>query len=173
MKVSIISFSGRKNGNCAAIGRYLQELYGEEAKLYSFSDFNISPCGNCDQDCMNKGDCPYTEDMEFTLLNEISESDRSYFIVPNYSDYPCANFFAFNERSLAWFWGNEGRLKTYSKAVKKFIVVSNDTSANFAKVFSYHVESEPQVLFLGSRSFGKNIMESPKAKALIQDFSIK
>ena len=33
----------------------------------------------------------------------ITDSDLSYFIVPNYCDYPCANFFIFNERSQCFF----------------------------------------------------------------------
>lgn len=66
MNCLVISFSGRKNGNCDNIGRIIQEYYGENCKFFSFSEELIHPCGNCGYECFQKGRwCPYITDPEF------------------------------------------------------------------------------------------------------------
>lgn len=171
MKISVISFSGRANGNCSQIADYLKEIHGGDTQLYKFSDFSISPCGCCDHQCFADQPCPHINDMEVTLQEAVTNSDRTYFIVPNYCGYPCSNFFVFNERCVCWTWGRQDRVDAYNAAEKKFIVVSNSGADNFKQAFSYHGAKEENILFLGSRKYGNPLMASEEAKAEVKAFA--
>ena len=171
MKVCVISFSGRAEGNCAAVGAYLKELYGEEAVLYRFADFSLTPCGCCNHECFAGKDCPHIGDMSVTLQEAVADSDLAYFIVPNYCGYPCSNFFVFNERCCCWTWGHQERVDAYSKTPKKFIAISNSGFDNFKQAFRYHCDGDPEILFLGSRKYGNPIMASDEAKGDVKAFA--
>ena len=173
MKISIISFSSRPNGNCAEIGAYLKELHGEDAQLYRFADFEIAGCGRCDHECFAGKECPHIKDMEFALQDAVANSDLCYFIVPNYCGYPCSNFFIFNERCVCYTWGRQDRSDAYKNAPKKFIAVSNSGDDNFRKLFGYHCAGEADILFLGSRKYGSPIMASDEAKEAVKAFAAK
>ena len=113
MKTCIISFSSRENGNCTQIGRLIQSIT-EDAELFVFSKMTLHPCGNCAYQCFSSRDqCPYMDDMEYRLLDAVTHSDLTFFIIPNYCDYPCANFFIFNERSQCYFQGRPELLEKY------------------------------------------------------------
>lgn len=156
MSVCIISFSSRKDGNCAKISDYVSSIY-PNAKRYSFSDFRINGCGNCKCQCFENGDkCPFAGDKEREILDAITNSGLSIFVVPNYCDYPCSNYFAFNERSICYFRNNEDLLNKYLYAKKKFIVVSNSEKDNFIHAFSYQTVDAPDILFLASYQYGKD-----------------
>lgn len=156
MKITIISFSGRADGNCSKVSSMIKEHYKNQAKIYKFSDFSINSCGNsCNNECISNKICPHKNDMEEKLIKEISESDVSYFVVPNYSDYPCSNFFIFNERFLSCTWNNEKLLEKYTKSTKKFIVISSSSSENFEKVFSYHCENKAEIKFISPKELQK------------------
>ena len=171
MKICIISFSGRANGNCSAISAYLKELYGDSAEEYRFADFSITPCGCCDHQCFQGKNCPHIGDMEVTLLEAVASSDLAYFIVPNYCGYPCSNFFVFHERCVCWTWGRQDRADAYGHTRKKFIVVSNSGEDNFRQVFRYQGSGEPDILFLGSRKYGNSIMASQEARETVKIFA--
>ncbi len=176
IRVCIITFSSRKDGNCEAIGNYIREIYCGAADLLSFTEFSINSCGKCNYECFTKNlSCPYMDDMECTLIDNIISHDLTYFIVPNYNDYPCANFFAFSERQQWYFRINPEELSAYDKARKRFIVVSNTEKNNFRKVFSYHVEETPKILYLSASHYGKNslagdILFSDEARQDVKEF---
>ena len=176
MNCLVISFSGRKNGNCDNIGRIIQEYYGENCKFFSFSEELIHPCGNCGYECFQKGRwCPYITDPEYGLMELICAQDLIYFIVPNYCDYPCANYFIFNERSQCFFQKNPEKSDLFDRIPKRFLVVSNTNTENFKAVLGQNVLTEPDILFLPARKFGKvsirgDMMESENAKKAVQDF---
>lgn len=154
MKYVIVSFSSRKHGNCVKIGNYIQSILPESLH-FSFSEFHISSCGDCEGECfIQKEACPHIHDMEQTIIQAISQSCQAIFIVPNHCDYPCANFFAFNERSLCCFQGNPELLEHYLHIPKKFIVVSNSDSPHFAEAFCQHTSNVPDILFLRARQYG-------------------
>lgn len=173
--VTVLSFSARKNGNCSQIAHQIQNAISN-ANIFSFSDFKIQPCGECDYQCFrDRHNCPNIADMEYRLLDTICSSDMAYYVVPNYCDYPCANFFVFNERSGCYFQGREDLLERYLKAPKKFIVVSNSRSSNFEEAFKQHTDGAPEILFLCSKDFGKrsidgNLMNSATARATLNEF---
>ena len=175
MSVCIISFSSRQNGNCIKIGRILNKQF-PNSELYSFSEFLITPCGNCEYQCFNGGsNCPYFDDKEYNILTSIINSNIAYFIVPNYCDFPCSNFFTFNERSLCLFQNNATLLSAYLNIPKKFIVVSNTNTQNFETAFSYYCNRAPQILYLSSRKYNRasidgNLLESKQAVTDIMNF---
>lgn len=179
-KITIVSFSGRPGGNCAAIAREIRQYWQGrgEAALFDFSKIEIAPCGRCDYQCFREREsCPYFSDPEFTICDSITNSSCTYFIVPNYCDYPPANFFIFNERSQCCFQRHPELLERYLSVKKKFIVVSNTGRDNFTAAFRYHVQedSEPDILFLGARKFGRvsvkgDLMDSGEARAALLRF---
>ena len=178
MKTCIISFSSRAGGNCGRIASELERHMEGEAKVHDFSAFTLTPCGRCGYECFQKREnCPYFDEPEFDLCQAVVNSDLACFIVPNYCDYPCANFFIFNERSQCCFQRDPGLLERYLSVRKKFIVVSNTGRDNFVTAFRYHVPEgeEPDVLFLSAKRFGRvsiwgDLMESEEARKEVLGF---
>ena len=159
MKTCIISFSSRGNGNCAQIGKLIRSL-SEEAVLFQFSNFEIHACGKCGYECFaDRSKCPYYSDMEYRLLDAVTNSDLTYFILPNYCDYPCANFFIFNERSQCFFQGRPNLLDAYEKVPKRAVVVSNTNEENFRHALAYQAYEEPDILFLPAKEYGKDSIQ--------------
>lgn len=159
LKAVIVSFSSRKDGNCAKIGKLINENI-QDSILFSFSDFSIQTCGECNYDCFKKrGKCPYVGDMECDMLDSIVQSEIAYFVLPNYCDYPCANYFAFNERSQCYFQGKPDLLNAYLRIPKRSIVVSNTNEENFIKALSYQTNQDPVVLFLSAKQYGKSSIQ--------------
>ena len=178
MKVCVISFSGRSGGNCSSIAKELQQRWQENSVVYDFSSFTITPCGRCRCECFQaRENCPYFSDPEFAICDSITSSGLSCFIIPNYCDYPCANFFAFNERSQCFFQHHQHLLDQYLAVRKKFIVVSNTNQANFISTLRYHVPegAEPDILFLPAKRFHKvsihgDLMDAPEARESVLRF---
>lgn len=178
MSICVISFSGRSGGNCSAIARaVLDALPGGDVRYFDFSARSVSPCGGCGYQCFQARErCPYFGDPAFALYDAVTHSGLSYFIVPNYCDYPCANFFIFNERSQCYFQGHPELLEQYEAVRKKFIVVSNTGRDNFTAAFRYHTgDTPPDVLFLSARRFGKvsiqgGLMDAPEARDAVVRF---
>ena len=108
MKTCVISFSSRADGNCAAIADCVQETLGAEGLTrFDFSGLSVHGCGACHCECFRQREaCPYFVDDAFRLNEAAALADRAVFIVPNYCDFPCSNFFLFNERSQCCFNGH-------------------------------------------------------------------
>ena len=181
-KICVISFSGRSGGNCSSIAGEIENFWlgKEEIEVFDFSTFEISPCGRCSYACFKEREsCPYFGDSEFTICDTITNSSFTYFVVPNYCDYPCANFFIFNERSQCYFQRHHELLERYLAVKKKFIVVSNTGRDNFTTAFRYHVPEgyEPDLLFLAAKKFGRvsihgDLMASDEAQAAVRRFIV-
>ena len=179
MPACVISFSGRRDGNCSAVAQSVRDaLSGRDSVQYfDCSALALTPCGGCGGECFQARErCPYFDDPVFGMYDAVTRSSMSYFVVPNYCDYPCANFFLFNERSQCYFQGRPELLEQYERAPKKFIVVSNTGRDNFITAFQYHTgDAPPDVLFLSARRFGKvsirgDLMGSPDARAEVLRF---
>ena len=175
MKTVIISFSSRPNGNCSQIGKLIGSLSSNPV-LFDFSEFDIHPCGRCAAECFAaREDCPYYADKEYEILDAITHSDVVYFVLPNYCDYPNANFFIFNERSQCYFQGRPDLLETYLEIPKRSIVISNTNTDNFVQVLTYQSKKEPEILFLSAKEYGKNsihgdLLTSEEAKERLKQF---
>ena len=174
----IVSFSGRNNGNCEQVATHICNTIEKRTNVlvYKFSEFRITSCGYCDYECFHKVSvCPHIGDMEKELLSKISRSDMVYFIVPNYCDHPCANFYLFNERSLCYFQNEPELLEQYLRVTKKFIAISNSQPESFRIAFEQQTDKEPEILYLSAKDYGKrsidgNIMESSVARADLDAF---
>jgi multimeric flavodoxin WrbA len=160
MKICIINFSSRADGNCAQIADVISAEYSnDEPKYYDFSAFQIEPCGKCHYECFKKREnCPYFTDKAFEIFETVTESDLAFYIVPNYCDYPCANFFVLNERSQCYFQNHWHLISKYLAVPKMFIVVSNTNQSNFREVFRYHLQENcaPRILFLSAKEYHKS-----------------
>lgn len=178
MGISIVSFSGRAGGNCSGIAACLAGHWGGRAQVFDFSALSIVPCGRCGYECFQaRENCPYFGDSEYGLCEAIAGSALACFIIPNYCDYPCANFFIFNERSQCYFQRHPELLEKYLAVKKKFIVVSNTGQDNFTAAMRYHVAEgvEPEILFLSAREFGRvsirgDLMEAAEAREAVLRF---
>ena len=180
-KAVIISFSGRKNGNCRHIAEIIKKHKEEteNTSIAAFSELHVSPCGECDYECFRDTNCPHHDDGLYELYELVCSCDIVYYVVPNYCDYPCSDFFVFNERSQCYFQKHPEGYPSYFKIRKKFIVISNTNIENFKKAFSIQVEegTEPEILFLQAKSFGKvsldgDLMTSVQARKQVIDFIV-
>ena len=184
MRVCIINFSSRHNGNCHDIAMVIKEAQltrNKTVTLIELSDMVFSPCGSCNYECFtDKKDCPFIDDGIVKTYSTICSSDITYYIVPNYCDYPNSLFFMFNERSQCYFQDEPDLLNKYLSTQKKFVVVSNTGKENFSNAFRYHVGESDEVfiLFLSTKDFHKvsiegGLMECGKAKQTVIDFIFK
>lgn len=169
----VVSFSGRKMGNCDRIGRLAADIL--QADFARFADVQAAPCGGCDYECLRGGACP-KEDGVFGLYDKIAEAEECVFVLPNYADQPCANFFIFAERGTGWFGGSEERLQKYMAVPKKAIVISGSEQESFCRVMEYQAE-KTDVLFLSAKEYGQKSLEgrldeSEEACARVRAFLI-
>ncbi len=172
----VVNFSARTWGNCAAIARLVARE--TRARCVDFSELHAVPCGMCDCQCFQPdGQCPHRSDGLFGLYEAIAKADSAVFVLPNYMNYPCSNYFVFNERSQCYFGVSEARLNDYLRTPKKFIVVSNTEEDTFRAVLSQQVceEERAEILFLHAKAYGKvslkgDLMDAPEAKAAVLAF---
>lgn len=156
-QVLILSFSGRKHGNSEQISEFIAQNTAGETQIFRFSGNPIHPCGDCRCQCFDDNlMCPHIDDAEYGLLERILLSDLVYFVVPNHCDYPCANFFIFNERSQVYFQGYPNRLMAYKAIPKKFVVISNSETENFSKAFAQHCENKPEIFYISAKNYNAN-----------------
>lgn len=111
----IISFSGRKNGNCDRIAKYIAT---EEDKIIYLREWNIHPCMNCNYECF-EGGCVYRDDAIYGIYDEMCNYDKVIFIVPMYCGNPSSLYFIFNERCQDYFMHNEN----YEDIVKRLYII--------------------------------------------------
>lgn len=174
--ITIVNFSASKDANCIKIANHLKDLLNnKEIVIYNFEDFNLLPCGYCDYECIKRNEKCQINDKLNEIYESISNSEEAIYILPNYCDYPCANFFIFNERGNGYYSNEYGRRKKYLNIKKKFIVISNSCDDNFKKAFSYHVNGEPKILYIGAKKMGsssldKNLADNEGVKKLLKQF---
>ena len=178
--ITIVSFSGRPNGNSMGVANVMKEcLKDKEVQVVDFSEMSVEPCNHCSCDCfLPDGECPVKDDVG-GIYEKIMQSEEVYFIVANYCGYPNAKFFAFNERSSSFFKRSQELLEQYLAVPKKFVVISNSNMDKFKELMQYQVSegAEPQMLFLSSSefnvsSFAGNLMEVPEAREKVAEFCV-
>ena len=175
MKTVIVTFSSRSDGNCSQIGNLIASMT-KDPVLFDFSGFDVHPCGHCASECFSaRGNCPYFDDKEYEILEAIMSSEMVYFVLPNYCDYPCANYFIFNERSQCFFQGKPDLLEAYLKIPKRSIVISNTNKDHFIQALAYQSDPDPEILFLSAKEYGKpsingDLLTSKKALEDIRRF---
>lgn len=175
--IVLIRFSSRNLGNCKAITDQIMDYYQTEIVVDFTVDGNtVAPCSNCDYECLAPGKtCPNLDRAQKTIMDAICGADLTYFIVPNYCGYPCANYFAFNERTVGYFNGDRELMKKYMSVPKRFIIVSNTEGASFVNAMKQQVSGEPEMLYLKTgkykkRSTAGDMMDSEEACADLKAF---
>lgn len=175
--IVLIRFSSREGGNCAKIATYIRRFYQScNVREYKIDRENVPACGSCDYECLKPDRrCPNTVGYLTEVMDGILTSDLTYFIVPNYCGFPSANYFAFNERSVGYFDGNEDLLEKYLAVRKRFIVVSNTQSDAIKETMQQQTDKDPEILYMKSKSYGKqsiagDLMDSQAARADLQRF---
>lgn len=173
--VCILNFSDRISGNCSNICSYIAN-YHKKSNIRLFDIPKLfSPCSNCDYECLKPGVvCPNLTQHQNELLEYIAGCDITYYVVPNFCGFPCASYFAFNERTVGYFNMDRERMHRYMAAYKRFIIVSNTESATFANAMAQQAK-EPDILYLktskyGMRSTAGDLLESDAAVADLQQF---
>lgn len=168
--IVILNFSGRKHGNCSRITEEIELFYNKASVCSVRIADHFTPCGQCDCECLKtNAECPVNNSGNRRIMEDICASEVTYFIIPNYCGAPCANYYAFNERSVGWFNGDEKAMTRYMSVRKRFIIVSNSKNEVFEEAMRQQTLSEPDVLYLASKSFGKrsvdgDLMDSTEAR---------
>lgn len=153
----MLRFSHRQAGNCAAIAAHIRtSLPVGVVSEFVMDGEACKSCQGCNYQCLKgEGDCPHQSGVYYDALNAIMASDLVYFILPNYCGFPCASYFAFNERSVGFFHGDEATLESYLAVRKRFIIVSNTESQTFVDAMQQQVAEEPDIFYLKSKAYGK------------------
>ena len=172
--VVILKFSTRARGNCTKIGAYLENYY-KRTNVCSYS-VEIQPCGECDYECLDPAAvCPRVTESFRQIMDAVCASDLTYFVIPNYCGYPCAAYFAFNERTVGYFNMDRKLLDRYLSVKKRFIVVSNTEGDSFRNALQQQTNEEPDIFYLKSgkyqkRSTAGDILESQDAVAELKNY---
>lgn len=175
--ITIINFSSRLNGNCKRISDFIETKYPSTlVKKYDFFKLQLSSCGLCNYECLKNEVCYKGFEVK-ELYDDILNSELVYYVIPNYSDYPCANYFIFNERGTAYFSSDE-LLEKFLNVKKKFIVVSTSNNKTFKEVFEYQTIEEPNILFINPSKFNQksiegNLINNKSVRKLITAFVLE
>ena len=158
--IIILNFSGRKSGNCASVADVLKELHnGTNVRDVRVSD-KFHPCTDCDYECLRiGGKCPALDPEVEAIMQSVCDSDIVYYVIPNYCGVPCANYYAFNERSVGWFGGDREKMKRYMSAEKRFVFITNTMSEAFKDVVRQQCSGNAEVLQLASRKYSKHSID--------------
>ena len=123
-----VSFSGRKDGNCDRIAKYIS---AEDDLVFFMREISTQPCADCGYECM-WGRCRYCGDGIYSFFDKLSTVDRVFYIVPMYCGNPSALYFILNERCQDYFMHNESR---YEEIVEKLYIIgvygSSEESPDF------------------------------------------
>ena len=111
----IISFSGRSDGNCDQIAKFISS---ENSRIVCFRDLNVHACSGCQYECF-AGACKYRRDDIYGLYDSMLGYDRVVLLVPMYCGNPASLYFTFNERSQDYFMHND----TYDEIIKRLYII--------------------------------------------------
>lgn len=112
----IVSFSGRRDGNCDRIAKYISR---KDDSVLFMREISTQPCANCDYECMS-GQCKYHGDGIYSFLEKFPLVDKVFFIVPMYCGNPSALYFIMSERCQDYFMRNESQ---YDNIIKKLHII--------------------------------------------------
>ena len=154
-RVLVLTFSSRKNGNCVAISRHICNFFKRTNVPVRVLDASqIAPCNGCDYECLRPGViCSNLTQEQSNLMDTLCNSDLVYFVVPNYCGLPCANYYAFNERTVGYFNMDREKMNQYMRVDKRFIIVSN--TEGFEQAMQQQTLDAPICIYLKTRQYSK------------------
>ena len=175
-KIMILNFSSRNNGNCASVAGAIEKIYNRTNVRIVRVCEHFRPCSDCDYECLRDGEkCPAADHDSDSVMEAICDSDITFFVIPNYCGVPCANYYAFNERSVGWFNGERNKLDRFMAAEKRFVFISNSMSEAFKGVIEQQCAGRSDVLQLASRKYSRrsidgDILSSKEALEALEHF---
>ena len=113
MKAIALVVSARKHGNCYDFAGFMLDRLkrkGVETELVNFYDYQITPCQNCNYECVQRYDlkkgvdapCPINDDVR-KIWEKAWKADILLLFVPNYGGLPPALWIAFSQRAQAFY----------------------------------------------------------------------
>ena len=105
----VISFSGRENGNCESISKFISS---NKDSVIHFRDLDVHDCSGCNYECFD-GYCKYHQDDIFSLYEKTLHCDKIFLIVPMYCGNPSSLYFKFIERGQDFFMHNGEQYETF------------------------------------------------------------
>lgn len=160
-KVSLVSFSARKTGNCSLMADYIiSKSLNYEVKYISINDLDIHECKNCNYECMSER-CIYHNDDAYLYFQSTKEVHRIIWIVPMYCGNPSSLYFKLNERSQDFWMKNESY---YDEFLNKLFIIgigNIDKGNPFRQIFESMyscstVSSYSHILILETHKYGLN-----------------
>ncbi|HEX7555639.1 MAG TPA: NAD(P)H-dependent oxidoreductase, partial [Leptolinea sp.] len=132
MKAIALVVSARKQGNCFDFARFtLDRLQtaGIETELINFSEQRITPCQGCEYQCIQHVDktkgvdvpCPIDDDVR-SIWEKTWAAEILCIFIPNYGGLPPALWFAFSQRSQAFY--RQAPLEKIKKSVVSAVVIA-------------------------------------------------
>lgn len=177
MRIDVINYSSRKNGNGYHIAEYIKGIIlreNRECDLIDFSRFFANACGKCNYECFDS-DCVHKNDEIYNAYRKILKADMVISVIPIYGGLPCSNFFVFNERAQGAFRDEE--FEQLEEIRNKYIIIGNTgveitkkiigENDNHAKEEDFLVISSNEV---GERSIKGNLMEYDRYREKINKF---
>ena len=170
----IISFSGRENGNCDEISKYISS---KDDSIIYFRNLNVHECSGCKYECFEEY-CKYHQDDIYGLYESMSDYDKVFLIVPMYCGNPSSLYFKFNERSQDLFIHNEN---SYETIISKLYIIGiygeKDKTPDFIPCFEKWFEGSQftdHVLGIERHKYGQRltdkILEIEEAKGRLTRF---
>ena len=176
MNITLLNFSPRTTGNCAAVCRHIQDHYANtNIRLFDVCKY-VSPCSNCNYECLTAGIvCPMLTEEQRDLMDVIRTSDLVYYVIPNFCGMPNAVYYAFNERSVGYFNMDRTVMGQYMAVRKRFVVVSNTENTMFVESLRQQTRTDPEILYLKTGKYKKkstagDMMDSKEARSDLLEF---
>lgn len=159
MKILLISFSSRDEGNCSRILKHCSKLSNDRgmvAEVLKIYDMNIEECGGCDYYCFKNGACLKEDDL-LEVYEKCFKADKIIFAIPTFSGNLSSLYFKFWERGQSIFKDNSEYEDKFLKKIN-IIVIGNLSSGGDMAVhealYSFNNRSfYPEVLLLSSREY--------------------
>ena len=172
--ILFMSFSGRENGNCTDIAKYLIK---ENDKLILFKDIFYNPCSKCDYECLNSI-CKYRYDDVYDLLESTNNYKKIVFLVPMYCGNPSSLYFILNERMQDYFNHNEDKWNSFIDKLN-FICIygSDEETPYYINLFNDLIHDYSKILKIERHKYdlkmNDKIMENNELINLIDEFKKK
>lgn len=155
----IVSFSGRRDGNCDMIAKYISS---KDDLIFFMREISTRPCANCNYECMS-GQCKYRSDGIYSLFEKLALADKIFYIVPMYCGNPSALYFIMNERCQDYFMQNETR---YEKIAEKLYMIGvygsaedyPDFLSSFARQYNFE-NAEKHILGLERHKYDQKMKD--------------
>lgn len=170
----LISFSGRKDGNCDQIARYLAS---DGDQIVLFRELEAHPCRGCGYECFHDV-CRYRSDAVYGLYDSLRSYDRVFLIVPMYCGNPASLYFVFSERGQDYFMHND----VWEEVVRRLYLIgvygSAESSPGFLPCLEQWFQGSPcqgRVLGIERHLYGQKlgdcVLDVPEVRERLDRFA--